>query len=56
MTESEQKRDQMIAHLEQALTLADELHDPLTGYLIETALDSARAGDFRSGSRERPTL
>ncbi len=44
MTEFERKRDQMIERLEQALALADELHDNLTGYLIERALDEARAG------------
>ncbi|MGA7455127.1 MAG: hypothetical protein WBW73_29085 [Rhodoplanes sp.] len=52
MTEFERKRDQMIEHLEAALVLADELHDSLTGYLIERALDEARAGDFKSGNRE----
>jgi len=39
----EQKRDQMIEHLQQALALADELKDSITGYLIERALDEARA-------------
>jgi hypothetical protein len=39
----------MIEHLEAALALADELHDSLTGYLIERALDEARAGDFQIG-------
>jgi hypothetical protein len=39
----EQKRDEMIEHLEAALALADELKDGVTGYLIETALDQARA-------------
>ena len=52
MTEFERKRDQMIEHLEAALVLADELHDSLTGYLIERALHEARAGDFKSGNRE----
>jgi uncharacterized phage-like protein YoqJ len=51
MTEFERKRDQMIEHLESALALADELKDGVTGYLIETALDQARAGDFKSGNR-----
>lgn len=40
----EQKREQMIEHLEQALAVADELKDSLTGYLIECASDEARAG------------
>jgi hypothetical protein len=48
----ESKRDRMIEYLEAALVLADDLHDSLTGYLIERALDEARAGDFKSGSRE----
>jgi hypothetical protein len=52
MTEFERKRDQMIEHLEYALALVDELHDSLIGHLIERALDEARAGNFRSGSRE----
>ena len=51
MTEFERKRYQMIEHLEQALALADELNDSLTGYLIERALDEARAGDFRPGRK-----
>jgi hypothetical protein len=41
----EEKRRRMIEHLEAALALADELRDSVTGYLIETALDQARA-DF----------
>ena len=48
----EQKRGRMIEHLEAALALADELNDSLTGYLIERALDEARARDFKPGSRE----
>lgn len=52
MTEFERTQDQMIAHLGQALTLADELHDSLTGYIVECALDETRAGDFRLGSHE----
>ena len=42
-TEFERKRDQLIAHLEAALVLADELKDGVTGLLINTALDQARA-------------
>lgn len=38
------QRGRMIEHLEQALALADELKDALTGYYIERALDEARAG------------
>ena len=43
MPDFEQKRGQMIKHLEAALALADELNDSVTGYLIERALDEARA-------------
>jgi hypothetical protein len=39
----EQKRDQVIEHLVAALALADEINDTATGYLIERALDEARA-------------
>ena len=39
----EQKRDQMIEHLVAALALADEINHTTTGYLIERALDEARA-------------
>jgi DNA-binding ferritin-like protein len=52
MTEFERKRDQMIEHLEHALALADELHDSLTGYLIEHALDEARTHSFKLTGRE----
>ena len=39
-----QARIEMIEHLEQALVLADELHDGATqGYLIECALDKTRS-------------
>ena len=39
----ERKRDQMIKHLEAALALAGELRSGAIGYLIETALEQARA-------------
>ncbi len=41
------KRGELIKHLEEALAIADELEDGATGYLIETALDEARAQQFR---------
>jgi len=37
----------MIKLLEDALALADELNDGGTGYLIERALDEARAQHFK---------
>jgi DNA-binding ferritin-like protein len=51
MTESPEKRGQIIEHLEQALALADELGDGDTGFLIERALDEARSRQFRLASR-----
>jgi DNA-binding ferritin-like protein len=39
-------RAKMIERLEQALSAADEAGDYATSYLIETALDSARADQF----------
>ncbi len=41
-----QLRNKMIEHLEAALALADETHDGLTGYMIESALDSIRAATW----------
>ena len=43
-------RGKIIALLEQALTLADELNDRKTGYLVERALDEARSQRFRVSS------
>jgi hypothetical protein len=40
-----EKRGQLIRHLEDAL--ADGIQDGHTGYLIERALDEARARQFR---------
>jgi hypothetical protein len=51
MMDDAEKRGQLIRHLEDALTLADEIQDGHTGYLIERALDEARArcgGEHRS--------
>ncbi len=54
MTDGKRKRDELIAHLEAALALADEVGDSVTGYLIETALDQARAGEVAFGAALRP--
>ena len=43
MIDSAQKRGELIGHLEAALELADELNGGRTGFLIEQALDEARA-------------
>jgi hypothetical protein len=48
------KRDELIDHLEAALAFADEVGDSVTGYLIETALDQARAGGVGFGAALRP--
>jgi hypothetical protein len=45
--DSAEKRGEIIRYLEDALTLADEIDDGETGYLIERALDEARAKQFR---------
>jgi hypothetical protein len=47
MTDEAEKRGQLIGHLEEALTLADEIEDGQTGFLIERALDEARSRQFR---------
>jgi hypothetical protein len=49
--DSPQKRGRIIKHLERALALADELGDGDTGFLIERALDEARARQFRLAGR-----
>ncbi len=50
---SEAKRVQMIEHLEAALALSDEIKDSVTGYLIERALDEARAAVVLTLSRDK---
>ena len=42
-----EKRGAIIRHLENTLALAEEIEDSGTGYLIERALDEARARLFR---------
>jgi len=46
MLDAAELRGRMIALLEHALTMADELQDATTGYLIERALDEARSQQF----------
>jgi hypothetical protein len=41
-----EKRGRLIRHLEDALELADEIEDGQTGFLVEQALDQARARQF----------
>jgi hypothetical protein len=44
------KRGGIIKQLKDAMAIADELEDGMTGYLIESALDEARAQFFRPPS------
>jgi hypothetical protein len=49
-------RDKMLEHLEAALAIADELKSGTVGYLVETALDQARADawpEFNAGFDNR---
>ena len=46
-----EKRGVLIAQLETALVLADEFNDGHTGFLIERALDEARAQQFKPLAR-----
>jgi hypothetical protein len=47
MKDDAEKRGKLIQQLEDALDLSEELNDATTGYLIECALDEARAQQFR---------
>ena len=47
MIDTASKRGELIKHLEDAMAIADELEDGMTGYLIESVLDEARAQYFR---------
>ena len=46
MSDTAEKRGQIIRLLEEAFALADEIEDGNTGYLIERALDEARSRHF----------
>ena len=52
MMDAADVRGKLIRYLEDALALADELNDGTTGYLIERALDYARAQQFKPFIRE----
>jgi len=51
MKDEAEKRGELIRHLEEALTLADEIEDGQTGFLIERALDHANLGLLREPPR-----
>lgn len=46
MQDQAERRKQLIENLESAMRLADELGQPVTAYLIERALDEARAASW----------
>jgi hypothetical protein len=46
------QRAALIAYLESALQLAEQLQEPATAYLIERALDEARSKSFSAIHRE----
>ena len=46
MLDAQKKRAEIIDHLERALALTVEVNQPITGYLIERALDEARDADW----------
>jgi endonuclease YncB( thermonuclease family) len=50
MKDEPEKRGRLIKQLEDAMLLAEELNDGTTTYLIERALDEARAQLFRPPS------
>jgi hypothetical protein len=47
MVDVADKRGKLIRFLEEALTVADEIEDSCSGYLIECPLDEVRASEFR---------
>jgi hypothetical protein len=47
ITNDAERRGRLIRQLEDALALTEELNDPMTGFLIERALDEARAQQFQ---------
>ncbi|CUA90627.1 hypothetical protein Ga0061061_11435 [Chelatococcus sambhunathii] len=48
MLDTVQKRAALMRHLESAISLAHELNEPTTEYLIERAIDEARAQQIPS--------
>ena len=50
MRDNAKNRAEIISLLEKALGLANELNQGVLGYLIERAIDEARALDFRRPS------
>jgi hypothetical protein len=47
MIDAVAKRGEMIERLQEALAVAEDIHDGQTGFLIERAIDQARCSQFR---------
>jgi len=54
MRETAKYRDEMIQYLERALTLSEQASQPVVGYLIERALDEARASQWTGVPKTSP--
>jgi hypothetical protein len=55
MRDAAADRQKIIEQLESALAAANELNQAVLAYLIERAIDEARAADFRAlASRRKP--
>jgi hypothetical protein len=54
MRDAWRDRQQLIANLQAALTLANELEMGTLAYLIERALDEAQAAQFASLAPQKP--
>jgi hypothetical protein len=55
MRDAWRDREQILANLNAALTLADELQMGALAYLIERALDEAQAAQFASLAPQKPS-
>ena len=53
MKDTSRQRADLLMHLEAALILTAELGQPVTGYLIERALDEARSAQWPSDTKLR---
>jgi hypothetical protein len=46
MRDTAKDRAEIVELLEKALTLSEEAHEPIVGFLIQSALDAARAAQW----------
>ena len=49
MRDTAKHRAEIIEHLETVLALCDQASEPIVGYLVERALDEARASHWTGG-------